>query len=262
VAKVYSALAHSPQWQSTMLVVVYDEHGGFYDHVDPLTMPAEFRARAEFGGDAGGLFGPRVPAMVVSPLVERGAAFGSSQADDPTLLFDHTALIRTILLRFAGGSTEGLDARPAARIESSSHLGHVLTNTGAPRLAPDIPPRPQLESVADWWAERIEYRLKYPMAESPALRELGVVEGPTGTSALAGEGLSLLGRIKDFFRRLFGGGDRAHATTEAAAADPEPPPEGVGPPAAVVTEVSELQQGIAAAAKVLREDHKLPGGQP
>jgi hypothetical protein len=86
------------------------------------------------------------------------------------------------------------------------------------------------------------------MADSPALRELGVVDGPTGLSAVAGKGLAILGRVVDFFRKLLGGHQE--------------PKRGAGPPAAVVTDVSELQQGVAAAAKHIRERKKLPSGQP
>ena len=35
VLAVYHALATGPQWEKTMLVIFYDEHGGFYDHVPP-----------------------------------------------------------------------------------------------------------------------------------------------------------------------------------------------------------------------------------
>ncbi|HZJ62603.1 MAG TPA: alkaline phosphatase family protein, partial [Kofleriaceae bacterium] len=40
VAAVYTALAKSPQWKNCMLVITYDEHGGFYDHVAPPRAPA------------------------------------------------------------------------------------------------------------------------------------------------------------------------------------------------------------------------------
>ena len=75
-----------------------------------------------------------MPAIVVSPFVGRGAAYGSKQDDDPDFLFDHTTLIKTILLRFADGDFSGLPARVA----SAAHLGHLLTEP-APREAPPVP---------------------------------------------------------------------------------------------------------------------------
>ena len=41
VLKVYDALASSPKWAKTMLVITYDEHGGFYDHVVPPLNPPD-----------------------------------------------------------------------------------------------------------------------------------------------------------------------------------------------------------------------------
>jgi phospholipase C len=35
IKKVYEALRASPQWEETLFLITYDEHGGFYDHVAP-----------------------------------------------------------------------------------------------------------------------------------------------------------------------------------------------------------------------------------
>ncbi len=146
LVRIYQSLRRSALWERWMLVIVYDEHGGFYDHVDPTVgLPPEFTGRSEFRH-----FGPRVPAIVVSPLVEAGAAFGSAQEEDPRFLVDHTALINTILLRFAAGNYEGLPER----VRSSSHLGYLLTD-GPTRATPV--PEPDVKEVAEWWAEHIRF---------------------------------------------------------------------------------------------------------
>jgi phospholipase C len=54
MAKVIQALMHSPFWTSSALFLIYDEGGGFFDHVAPPQV------------DAYGM-GMRVPALVVSP---------------------------------------------------------------------------------------------------------------------------------------------------------------------------------------------------
>ncbi|HEY5184607.1 MAG TPA: alkaline phosphatase family protein [Actinomycetes bacterium] len=94
VLAVYDALASGPNWDSSLLIVVYDEHGGFYDHVPPPSAvdddPAMF-----------GSYGVRVPAMVVSPWVEPASVTGT--------LLDHTSIIKTILLRFC---PRALDPQP------------------------------------------------------------------------------------------------------------------------------------------------------
>ena len=41
---IYEALVNSPQWQDTLLVITYDEHGGFYDHVVPPPVSQTARA--------------------------------------------------------------------------------------------------------------------------------------------------------------------------------------------------------------------------
>lgn len=70
IKQVYEALRKSPLWENSMLVITWDEHGGFYDHVAP---PATV-ASGGSGRDHGFTFqqlGPRVPALVISPLVPR-----------------------------------------------------------------------------------------------------------------------------------------------------------------------------------------------
>ena len=87
VLKLYDALASSKRWAKTLLVITYDEHGGFFDHVPPPLRPAR-RRPGELQR-----YGVRVPAIIVSPLVGRRSASHE--------LFDHTSIIKTILLRFA-----------------------------------------------------------------------------------------------------------------------------------------------------------------
>jgi Phosphoesterase family len=229
----YQALSTSAVWEKTVLVVVYEEHGGFYDHVDPTEgLPESFTRRAEFGH-----FGPRVPALVVSPFVERGAAFGSKQGDDARFLFDHSALIKTILLRFANGSYEGLPERVA----SASHLGHLLTARSA-RKAPEFPNH-AVDKVADWWSKQIEERPMYPLATVPALNELGVVEEPSGVQGV-------LQGVWDAINRLV---DRLPLGRRAP---PRPVPQKAH---AALAEPNELEAGVAAAAGTIRRRGLRPG---
>jgi phospholipase C len=228
VLKAYNVLSKSDAWEKTMFVIVYDEHGGFYDHVDPTKgLPEEFSRRAEFG-----CFGPRVPAIVVSPFVKQGAVFGSQQNDDPRFFFDHSALIKTILLRFAKGDYSGLPARVA----SASHLGHLLTEP-APREAPPVPAGP-IDGVTSWWATQIRKRLMDPASASPALEELrdGEGEGWEGAGEFVWD---LINRIVDLlpFR---------HRRK---------------PKVAVSKDANELERGVAAAALKIRKKG-LPPGQP
>ena len=135
VLAVYHALAASPQWEKTLLVIFYDEHGGFFDHVAPPGVPDD-------DPPVFGRYGVRVPALVVSPWVE-------PRAVSHTVL-DHTSIIKTILLRFCPealhepGRHHGLLARVTsagrphpmgARVAHAHDLGELLTRT-VPRPAP------------------------------------------------------------------------------------------------------------------------------
>ncbi|KYF85610.1 hypothetical protein BE17_25435 [Sorangium cellulosum] len=106
VARVYNHLIASPAWPHTVLVVTYDEHGGFYDHVRPP--PADEAAPFD-------TLGVRVPALVVSPWAPRGVPFHGT--------LDHTCIARTALELFAPGRVNDL----SPRVSASPSLLSVLT---------------------------------------------------------------------------------------------------------------------------------------
>src|SRR5262249_17930314 len=74
VHALYNALAASPAWPKTLLLITYDEHGGFYDHVRPPgTPPLPQPSDAPDDDDGFHRYGVRVPTFVVSPWVPRGS---------------------------------------------------------------------------------------------------------------------------------------------------------------------------------------------
>lgn len=85
VGTVVQAIADSPNWAKTLLVVTYDEHGGFFDHVAP---PAVDDDRASFQQ-----LGFRVPAVLVGPMVRAGHVESTP--------FDHASIASTLGARFA-----------------------------------------------------------------------------------------------------------------------------------------------------------------
>jgi phospholipase C len=130
VMEVYEALRNSRDWDSTLLVILYDEHGGFYDHVPPPPLPVE-------DGSGYQTYGVRVPALIVGPRVQPGVCHES---------FDHTTLIKTILTRFAKDPDAAL-ARMGARVQAAPHLGVLLAD--APRT--DVPDHSEAAAaIADW----------------------------------------------------------------------------------------------------------------
>jgi phospholipase C len=99
VADVYEALRQSPDFESTLLVITFDENGGIYDHVAPPYLNNPYRndvdARTEFKFD---LLGARVPTILVSPWIKRGTVFRPTRQDQ---YYDSTSFIAT-LLRWMG----------------------------------------------------------------------------------------------------------------------------------------------------------------
>jgi phospholipase C len=148
VLDLYEALVTSPDWLDTLLVIVYDEHGGFYDHVAPDPVD---------DGSGSPTYGVRVPALVVGPRVRR---FVCKQ------MFDHTSLIKTILLRFAE-DPEGAIARIGGRVEHAPHLGVVLEDE--PRT--DIADHGHLHEQLEEW--RAQARAKRRGAHSPSVASDG-----------------------------------------------------------------------------------------
>ena len=83
IGTVYNLLRSSPAWNSTALLIVYDEHGGLYDHVPPPPLKPEStdidpKTHAPFVDKDNGFkfdrLGVRVPAVLVSPWVPPGTS--------------------------------------------------------------------------------------------------------------------------------------------------------------------------------------------
>jgi phospholipase C len=88
---IYEAVISSPNWPNTLLVINYDEWGGFFDHVPPPTAPIPPADQA--AGHQDGLRGFRVPAFLISPWTPRGMVGHG--------LYDHTSVLRLIEWRWA-----------------------------------------------------------------------------------------------------------------------------------------------------------------
>ena len=120
VHEICNALMTSPSWPKTLLVIVYDEHGGFFDHVTP---PA-----AEDDDPSMRRYGVRVPALLVSPYAKAGVS---------STVFDHTSILRTILDRFRPELDPDVMGR---RVATANNLSSAL---GTRKADPQhIPARP------------------------------------------------------------------------------------------------------------------------
>ena len=93
IKATYEAIRNSPLWERSLLIITYDEHGGFYDSVQPggATPPGDGSPNDPSINSGGFLFdwyGVRVPAVIVSPLIPQGTV-------DHTL-YDHASVPATL----------------------------------------------------------------------------------------------------------------------------------------------------------------------
>lgn len=135
---IYEMIRASPHWERSLLVITYDEHGGFYDHVvppatvhpgDSITSPGNNHNNFNFKQ-----LGVRVPTIIVSPFVEKGTI------DHTT--YDHTSILATVekLFKLDGSLTE--------RDRTAQNFNHLF-NLKVPRTdAPLTLPSPAISGYA------------------------------------------------------------------------------------------------------------------
>jgi phospholipase C len=105
IATVYNAIrANAALWQSTALLIVYDEHGGIYDHVPPpACTPDDSTDQAT--GFAFDRLGVRVPAVLISPWIPKGTVISPLNASggiDQLRVFEHASIPATVTKQFIG----------------------------------------------------------------------------------------------------------------------------------------------------------------
>jgi len=116
---VYTVLTRGPAWRNTVLVITFDEWGGFFDHVPPSAAPIPPADAA--AGNADGLRGFRVPCIVISPFAPRATV--SHQT------VDHTSVLAMIEWRWG---LEPLTVRDATATNLASILDFRAPRADAP----------------------------------------------------------------------------------------------------------------------------------
>lgn len=100
VKEVYETLRASPQWNQTLFLITYDEHGGFFDHVptpnkgvpspDDIVGPDPFNFKFD-------RLGVRVPTFAISPWIKKGTVVhGPNGAPTPTSEYEHSSIPATV----------------------------------------------------------------------------------------------------------------------------------------------------------------------
>ena len=92
IRATYQAIRNSPLWESSVFVLTWDEHGGFYDHAAPpaAVAPGDSHPGSDHNqyGFTFEQYGVRVPAVVVSPWIPRNLV--------DHRLYDHTSILATL----------------------------------------------------------------------------------------------------------------------------------------------------------------------
>jgi hypothetical protein len=142
--RIWNAISGGPLYKNILFIITYDEHGGCYDHVAPPgtaippdNSPPQY---ADIKINPFKQYGPRVPAVVVSPYIRPGTVFRS---DKPGVEYDHTSILATLrdwIFRSGvtptGASAGWLDSK---RIDNAPTLWQLLTLEQPRTEIPAIP---------------------------------------------------------------------------------------------------------------------------
>lgn len=163
MARVVKALTESPQWPNTLLIITYDEWGGFFDHVRPPRFPDDV---SNPGGDHDhpdhGQAGFRVPTFIVSPFAAPGRVTHRR--------FDHSAILKLVEWRY------GLQPL-TKRDRASRNLAHSL-DFRRPNLVPPtitVPRDPGAHLCGSEEKSGMSIEASWAaLAATPAMRSFGV----------------------------------------------------------------------------------------
>lgn len=151
IASVYNAIrGNEALWNSTLLIITHDEHGGFFDHVPPpATVAPDDNNSKDFQR-----LGVRVPAILVSPWVDKGVC---------KTQFDHTSLLRYACDKWG---------MPQLSKRASPEAGAFQSNSLLPELIKRAKPREDAPSAI----ASIEIRGRAAAVEAPPQPVAGAYE--------------------------------------------------------------------------------------
>jgi len=138
VKRVYEALRKSKFWDSTMLIITFDEHGGFYDHVSPPATVATGDDHRYGDSDIPFSFdrlGVRVPGLVISAYTQAGTVIGTPGGPD---CFDHSSIPATVAKRFKFATLTQRDAQ-ARTLDVALNLAQARTTDAEAPLELPLP---------------------------------------------------------------------------------------------------------------------------
>jgi phospholipase C len=126
VQTIVEAVIASPKWNKTLLIIIYDEHGGFYDHVPPPPLkpfpddPTNYNLPVS-------TYGLRIPVFFISPWVGAGQVFGHDASNgSDALFFDNNSILKTIAKRFMSDYPPYMGPHYAMAKDLSVVIGNTL----------------------------------------------------------------------------------------------------------------------------------------
>lgn len=131
IKSTYEAIRRSAVWPKSMLIVIWDEHGGFYDHALPPAAKAPGDTAPSAPHNQYGFtfeqYGPRVPAVVISPLIPKNLI--------DHRIYDHASIPATLAALFGLGALTARDA-------NANSLASLITLDTAREDCPETLPAP------------------------------------------------------------------------------------------------------------------------
>jgi phospholipase C len=227
IKATYEAIRNSPLWERSLLIITYDEHGGFYDSVPPRAAPPPNDGSPnDLSINAGGFlfdrYGVRVPAVIVSPLIQQGSV-------DHTL-YDHASVPATLekLYNISPMTNRDRNANNLLHLLSlGTPRGDCPTTLNPPATEASAPP-PTLRTAAD--AAR-------PVSDNGNAQGLLQILAKTDTDLARGDpaeaaaiklrvaAIQTVGEAEAYAKEVITKAALARATRDVAAA-PERPREG------------------------------------
>ncbi len=170
IATVYNAVRNAPTWPRTLLIIVYDEHGGCFDHVPPpVAVPPGPPYPRGFRFDR---YGVRVPAVIISPYIAPASVIRPAPRANGTVPypFDHCSIQSTLHRLFDLGPplTPRVDVAP----DLLSALSLANPENDGPdhiKLAEMLPTRVEVAALHRRRRNRHQRAFYHPTLALPAL---------------------------------------------------------------------------------------------
>jgi phospholipase C len=137
IEKVFEAIRKSKIWDTALLIITYDEHGGFCDHVPPPNAVAP-DTKVQDGFDFT-MYGVRVPTILVSKWVAPGSVFRAQQG-----VLDHTSVLRYLSDKY---DLDPLGARAATAASIAPAVTTTPNDAAVARVGPRGAPPPRTELI-------------------------------------------------------------------------------------------------------------------